>query len=82
MFIEPEEYVVAYGLSPTSLNMTSDTVMSITDTSINFQPYELRLQGLMGATLYYFRVEARFGVGNLYFRHSDVFFFFTQFERK
>lgn len=81
-FSEQEEYIVEYGLSATSLDLMSETVQSITDTSINFQPYEATLQGLTGGTQYFFRVLAQFGVGNIYHRSTNVFSFFTLFQRK
>ena len=82
MFTEQEEYIVEYGLSPTDLNLESDTVESITDTTILNQPYSVTLQGLTGSTKYYFRVMAKFGTGGLYVRHTALYAFFTQFERK
>ena len=81
-FIEQEEYVVEYGLSASALDLVSDTIQSITDTSINFEPYNVTLQGLADGTQYYFRVVARFGVGGVYVRSTNLFSFFTHFERK
>ena len=80
-FTAPEVYTVEYGLT-SALDRVSSTVQSITDTSINFQPYDVMLQGLNTGTRYYFRVVARFGTDNIYVRSSDLFSFFTQFERK
>lgn len=80
-FTAPEVYTVEYGLT-SALDRVSSTVQSITDTSINFQPYDVMLQGLSTGTRYYFRVVARFGTDNIYVRSSDLFSFFTQFERK
>lgn len=82
LFIEQEEYVVEYGLSPTALDFKSDTVLSITDTSVNFERYDVTLQGLSGGTQYYFRVVARFGTGDVYVRSTEIISFFTQFERE
>lgn len=81
-FIEQEEYTVEYGLSPSNLNLESETVQSITDTSVNFEQYSVTIRNLTGGTAYYFRVVARFGTGGVYVRHTEVFAFFTQFERK
>lgn len=81
-FIEQEEYVVEYGLSATALDLESNTVPSITDTSVNFERYDVTLEGLSVGTQYYFRVVARFGTGDVYVRSTVIFSFFTQFERE
>ena len=81
-FTTTEEYIVEYGLSASALDLVSDTVQSITDTSVNFEPYNVTLQGLTDGTQYYFRVVAQFGVGNVYVRSTNLFSFFTHFERK
>ena len=81
-FVEPEKYVVEYGLSPTELTLESATVQSITDTSVNFEAYSVTLEGLTGSTAYYYRVVARFGTGDIYIRHTEVFTFVTQSPRK
>ena len=81
-FTVQEEYVVEYGLSATNLNLVSSIVQSISDNTINYQPYQVTLQGLMGSTQYFFRVLAEFGVGDIYHRSTNIFSFFTQFERK
>ena len=78
-FTQQESYTVEYGLSATDLNLESDVVQSITDTNINNEEYDVTLRDLAGSTLYYYRVVARFGV---YVRHTQVYAFFTQFERK
>ena len=81
-FIEQEQYFVEYGLSAANLELISDIIQSISDTTINFQPYSVTLQGLTEATKYFFRVVAEFGVGDVYVRSTNIFSFFTQFERK
>lgn len=82
MFVEQEEYVVEYGLSTAALNLSSTTVLSITDTSINYEHYDVRLEGLSVGTQYYYRVVARFGTGGVFVRRTDIFSFFTKFERE
>lgn len=81
-FTEQEEYVVEYGLSATALDLESDTVLSITDTSVNFYHYNVTLEGLSIGTQYYFRVVARFGTGDVYIRSTEIFSFLTHFERE
>jgi hypothetical protein len=74
-FTQQETYTVEYGLSATDLSLVSDVVQSITDTNINNEEYDVTLRNLAGATKYYYRVVARFGV---YVRHTQVYAFFTQ----
>lgn len=81
-FVEQEEYIVEYGLTAAALDFESSIVDSITDISTTFYPYDVVLEGLNNGTQYFFRVVARFGTGDVYVRSSDIFSFFTKFERK
>ena len=81
-FLGMEEYTVEYGKSTAALDLVSTPVQSIEDTTTNFEHYSIALQELSAGTQYYLRVVARFGTGDIYVRSSDIFSFFTQFERK
>ena len=79
---EMESYTVEYGLSSLELNQMSDVVLSPNDPTVIDRSYSVLLEGLDSGTLYYVRVRASFGTGELYVRYSDVISFFTQTERK
>ena len=77
-----ESYTVEYGLSSSELNQVSEVVFSPNDPTQVDLIYSVSLEGLNSGTLYYARVRASFGTGELYVRYSDVISFFTQTERK
>ena len=54
----PEVYHVEYGLSPTELSQSSQTVGSGSDFSVTNQLYSINLVGLTADTTYYYQVVA------------------------
>ena len=55
-----QDYVVNYGSSEDNLDQTSDTVPSVTDTSLTNQEYSVSLTDLSAGTMYYYQVVATF----------------------
>ena len=55
-----QDYVVNYGTSEDNLDQTSDTVPSVTDTSLTNQEYSVSLTDLSAGTMYYYQVVATF----------------------
>ena len=54
----PETYVVEYGTSQDSLDMTSDPIHSGEDITVVNQMYSVQLSSLEPVTLYYYQVVA------------------------
>ena len=54
----PETYVVKYGTSQDSLDLTSDSQHSGPDINIGSRTYSVRLSNLEPATTYYYKVVA------------------------
>ena len=77
--IQQQEYYVIYGLSPSTLDETSATVMGVSDITLTDQQYSVNLTGLSDSTMYYFRVVAAFGDIVLM---SDINTFRTQDQRE
>ena len=77
--IQQQEYYVIYGLSPSTLDETSATVMGVSDITLTDQQYSVNLTGLSDSTMYYFRVVATFGDIVLM---SDINTFRTQDQRE
>ena len=68
---EMEEYIVQYGVESDNLNLTSSTVDSVSDTTLENQTYSVVLDQLKNGTIYYAQVLAQYGFGNLFKRYSD-----------
>lgn len=77
-----EEYILQYGTESDNLNLTSSTVDSVTDTTLQNQTYSVVLDDLEEGTIYYVQVLAQYGFGNLFKRYSDVIAFRTLEEGK
>ena len=75
----PETYVVNYGTSMSSLDMTSAMVMSGSDFEAVNQVFSVALTGLVDTTIYFYQVVATNGQGS---SSSDVRSFFTAILRK
>ena len=76
--VEEEEYYIIYGFDSNELYMTSDSVSSVSDTSLENQTYSLYVEGLESATVYYAQVAAAFGLSGEFKRYSDNFIFRTK----
>ena len=74
---ETEEYIVKYGVESDNLNLSSSTLDSVTDTTLKNQTYSVIINKLGAETIYYFRVLAQYGFGNLFKRYSDLSAFRT-----
>ena len=74
---EVEEYIVLYGMESDSLNLTSSTIDSVSDTTLENQAYSVVLDKLDEETIYYFQVLAQYGFANLFKRYSDIVAFRT-----
>ena len=74
---ETEEYIVKYGVESDNLNLSSSTLDSVTDTTLKNQTYSVIINKLGAETIYYFRVLAQYGFGNLFKRYSDISAFRT-----
>ena len=75
-FETPEQYYVEYGTNPDDLSEATDFIASPTDNTIVDQTYQVTLQGLGSATVYYLRVAAVFD--SIYVRYSDIELFVTK----
>ena len=75
----PETYVVNYGTSMSSLDMTSVMVMSGSDFEAVNQVFSVALTGLVDSTTYFYQVVAINGQGTT---SSDVQSFTTTVLRK
>ena len=64
--------MLQYGTESNNLNLTSSTVDSVTDTTLQNQTYSVVLDDLEKGTIYYVQVLAQYGFGNLFKRYSDV----------
>lgn len=76
-FPEIEEYTVQYGVESNSLNLTSSTIDSVTDTTLVNQTYSIVINDLEAGTIYYMRVLAQYGVDIVYNRYSELTVFRT-----
>ena len=74
---EMEEYELQYGVESHNLNLTSSTIDSVSDTTLENQTYSTILDELDMGTIYYVRVLTQHGFGNLFKRYSNVFAFRT-----
>ena len=72
----PEQYYVEYGREPDNFTETTDPIASPTDNTLINRTYEVTLQGLQSATVYYYRVAAVFN--DIYIRYSDLDVFVTK----
>lgn len=77
-FLEEEEYYIIYGFNSDELYLTSDTILSVSDTSLENQTYTIRIEGLEAGTIYFAHVVAAFGVSGEFRRYSDAFVFRTK----
>ena len=75
----PETYVVNYGTSMGSLDMTSAMVMSGSDFEAVNQVFSVALTGLVDTTTYFYQVVATNGQGST---SSDIQSFTTTILRK
>ena len=75
----PETYVVNYGTSMSSLDMTSAMVMSGSDFEAVNQVFSVALAGLVDSTTYFYQVVATNGQGST---SSDMQSFTTTILRK
>ena len=73
--ITQETYVVMYGIDMDNLDMSSDTVNSLSDDATN-QSYSVVLDNLAGATTYYYQVVSE----NVYSTSSSDTSSFTTLE--
>lgn len=76
--VEEEEYYIIYGVESDELDMTSDSIPSVSDTSLENQTYSLYVEGLKSGTVYYAQVVAAFGMSGEFKRYSDTFVFRTK----
>lgn len=74
--------MLQYGTEADNLNLTSSTVDSVTDTTLQNQTYSVVLDDLEKGTIYYVQVLAQYGFGNLFKRYSDIIAFRTLEEGK
>ena len=57
-----EEYYIQYGIDSTTLNQRTDSILSVSNTTLINQMYELTVDGLDSGRLYYLSVVAVFKV--------------------
>ena len=77
-FNEEEEYYIIYGFESDDLDETSDSIMSVSNTSLENQTYTIHIEGLDAATIYFAKVVAVFGASGEFKRYSDTFVFRTK----
>ena len=73
-----EEYYIIYGSDPNELNVTSDTVPSVSNTSLENQTYSILVEGLDVSTVYFAQIVAAFGANGDFKRYSETFVFRTK----
>ena len=76
--LEEEEYYIVYGFNSDELYSTSDSIPSVSNTSLENQTYTIFLEGLEVGTIYFAQVVAEFGVSGEFKRYSDTFVFRTK----
>lgn len=58
---EQQQYRVAYGLDPQTLDQMSSVVPGVSDITLTDQEYSVNITGLTMSTNYYFRIVVTFG---------------------
>ena len=73
-----EDYYIIYGLDSDALNITSDSIPSVSNTSLENQTYSILLDGLDVSTVYFAQIVAAFGMSGEYKRYSETIVFRTK----
>ena len=76
--VEQEEYYIIYGFESDELDFTTESILSVSNTSLENQIYSLVIDGLKTATVFYGEVVAAFGMSGEFQRYSDIFAFRTK----